>query len=263
MNLKRFIDENKLAIFFTILVVLAGSVYYLTSGSGSFMTEGATKIPFLEDARFKVAFDSDNSMVLFVSTKNNALAGLRTMDGNPIPEENTMVLGSDQAALLKLQRKEFKYGSSVRNYFGINTTIEGILAKTNTLIDDFHFLSVREFEQVNGDNNRIFVRMLDGVPKPFYKLGLNEKLPQKLKFANGSMNGYAPHDLDGSIYYPLVLGSKEAKLLQKEKRFTSTGDSIRNLFGRNFIVSGILEETNTSADRMYFVPLDEIDIKQS
>ena len=76
------------------------------------------------------------------------------------------------------------------------------------------------------------------------------------------MSGYESHNLDGKAYYPIIIGAKEAKVMREEKIFENTGDPIRNFFGRNFVVAGILEETNTSFDRLYFVPLGESDLKE-
>jgi hypothetical protein len=88
-------------------------------------------------------------------------------------------------------------------------------------------------------------------------LDINETVPLKFKLAEGSMSGYNVHNLDGKIYYPIIIGSKEAEMMREEKLFVSTGDAIRDLFGNNFIVAGVLEETNTSIDMLHFVPLNE------
>ena len=91
----------------------------------------------------------------------------------------------------------------------------------------------------------------------FYSLNISETPPKKFVLAEGSMSGYEIHDLGGEQYYPLVLGANEATMMREEHLFSRPGDVIRGFFGRNVVVVGVLNKTNTGLDIMHFIPLEE------
>lgn len=170
-----------------------------------------------------------------------------------------MTIGYAEAQMMREENLFAKPGDSLTNFFGIDKVyIGGVLEKTGTPVDDLHFLSLHNFEQATAEEGRVFSKLTpDKVPKMFYYLGLNEPVPAKFALAEGSMSGYEVHDLGGAEYYPLILGSNEAAMMREEKLFTGTGDVIRGFFGRNVVIIGVLERTNTSLDMMHFVPLKE------
>ena len=45
----------------------------------------------------------------------------------------------------------------------------------------------------------------------------------------------------------MIIGADEAQMMQDEKLFQAEGDLIRNLFGNDVIVAGVLPKTNTPA----------------
>ena len=163
------IPENKGAIAFALLLMLLGSGAYFASGAGtgSAMAKSGSS-PLFDAIRFKVAFGPDGVMHLFANTKNNALAGLATTAGNPIPEENSIVIGNSQAARVKDGGRFMKQGDPISGYFGIDTSLEGVLAKQGNAIDELYFLSSRQFEKVDGEKDRVFARVSpQGIPKLF------------------------------------------------------------------------------------------------
>ncbi len=262
MIFENLIKENKGAILFTILVMLIGSITYLSTDQNQMGAEKSDKSTF-QSIKFKVIFGPDGAMNLLATTKNNAMATLNSEEGNSIPEEDSVVLGSQVAARLKNAGIFSESGDIISSYFGISTTVEGILEKQNSIVDYISFLSATEFEKISGDADKVFSKItMDGSLKIFFKLLTNETLPQKFKLAEGSISGYELHDLDGEEYYPLILGAKEAKEMREEKLFTSTGDPIRDFFGKNFVVVGVLEETNTIIDYLHFVPLSENEVSE-
>lgn len=262
MIFENLIKENKGAILFTILVMLIGSITYLSTDQNQMSAEKNDQSTF-QSIKFKVIFGPDGAMNLLATTKNNAMATLNSEEGNSIPEEDSVVLGSQVAARLKNAGIFSESGDIISSYFGISTTVEGILEKQNSIVDYISFLSATEFEKISGDADKVFSKItMDGSLKIFFKLLTNETLPQKFKLAEGSISGYELHDLDGEEYYPLILGAKEAEMMREEKLFTSTGDPIRDFFGKNFVVVGVLEETNTIVDYLYFVPLNDDEITE-
>ncbi|MBI5228403.1 hypothetical protein HY988_07465 [Candidatus Micrarchaeota archaeon] len=258
MGLKEFISENKGAIAFSVIFMLLLSGLYFALGPKNLAIGQKEAGGLFDGAKFKTVSGPDGSLNIFVSAKSNKLAELKTSQGNPIPESNSIVLGSEAAANLKKQAKFSKVGNHLVNYFGINTTIEGVLQKRNDLADELVFLGSEQFDAVSGESNRAYVMMSkDGLPNLFFRLEQSDNFLGRFSFIEGGTEGYSTHDLGGNVYYPIILGYKQAKLLQDQKVFGTTGDTIKDLFGKHFVVNGILEETNTSMDRMYFVPLGQ------
>jgi len=55
-------------------------------------------------------------------------------------------------------------------------------------------------------------------------------------------------------YMSTYIGYDESKMMQKEKLFSQTYDTIIGLFGSNIIIAGLPKKTFTSLDMMHFVP---------
>lgn len=264
MGFDAFIGGNKGAIIFTVLLMLIGSVAYVATGNGTGdMTAKSENLSMVFGAiRFKAVVGSDGAIHLLANSKNNAMNVLKTSQGTSIPEEDSVVLGASEAAKVRGGNNALGVGAQLTSYFGINPKIQGILEKKDNILDEIAFLSASEYQNATGDETRVFAKLTaTGVPNVFYHLLTNESAPAKFRLAQGNLGGYEIHNLDGSEYYPMIVGAKEAKLMREEKLFSSTGDPIRNFFGKNFIVVGVLEETNTSIDRMHFAPLDASQLK--
>ncbi|MBI5223923.1 hypothetical protein HY990_05895 [Candidatus Micrarchaeota archaeon] len=252
MDVKQFFSENKGSIIFSLVFMIAISGVYFVLGATSFPISEKKTLGFLEDARYKVAFGVDGTPTVFVNAKNNELSALSVSEGNPIPEEDSIVIGADQQLQLKQENLFYRTGNHLVNYFEINTTIGGVLEKRNDLLDDLTFVSSNQFEKISGTEDKLFLKMTSkNEPKLFFKLEKPELEARSLVFLDGASNNYLTHDIAGRTYYPLVLGYKEAKKMQDEKLFRNTGDELTGFFDQNFIVVGILSETNTSLDRMY------------
>ncbi|HSB46465.1 MAG TPA: hypothetical protein VLD37_00510 [Candidatus Bilamarchaeum sp.] len=255
MNVMSIVSENRGAIIFALLVMAVGSAAYAFSDNLD-LGIGNDGKEVLETARFKVVSAPDGSSAIIANARNNALASLRAAEGNPVPEEDSVVLGAGAAMRMKELGQASRPGGHIIGYSGINATIEGVLAQSGSPMDDMVFLSARQFDEAGGDEGRVFSRTsVEGVPKMFFWLGMNETAPKGFEFAEGSRSGYSPHNLDGKTYYPIIIGAKEAEAMRSEKIFEDTGDTIRDFFGADFVVAGVLEETNTSIDRLHFIPL--------
>ena len=94
------------------------------------------------------------------------------------------------------------------------------------------------------------------VPKLFYKLGVDETPEFNITLKEGNFQNYnAIHEIVGEEYYPMIIGSKEAKMMREEKLFEKPGDIINNFFGKKVILVGIISETNSSLDMVHITPL--------
>ncbi|MBI5046762.1 hypothetical protein HZC07_03450 [Candidatus Micrarchaeota archaeon] len=256
MGFLDIISENKGAIAFVLLVILVGSVGYFVSGNLIGQEKNYSKV--FDGVRLKVAYNQDGTINILANSRNNALAKLQATEGNPVPEEESVVFGASEGARMNKTKRFQKIGDRISEFFGLNATAEGVLKKEDNAIDELTFLSRNDMDLVTGEEGKVFATVsVDGTPKLFFDLAINETVPKRFKLAEGGMSGYTKHDLDGTMYYPLIIGAKEAKVMRTQKLFSNTGDTIRGFFGKNFVVAGILEETGTSIDGLHFVPLNQ------
>ncbi|MEK6923839.1 MAG: hypothetical protein AABW54_01205 [Candidatus Micrarchaeota archaeon] len=259
MNFGGFIGENNKAIAFTLGVLIFGAAVYLTLAPGQEMPAGGVDAGFFEGMRLKVGFAPDGSMKLFASAKNNALSKLSAAEGNSVPEGGAMVIGYAEASAMRGEKLFSKPGDSIKGFFGIrNISVEGVLRKTGSPVDEMHFLDANAFDAIEGEEGRAFVKVTPGgEPKLFYKLGYTDELLKKIRLAEGSVAGYETHVLGATAYYPVFFGAAEAKLMRAEGKFADAGDTIEGFFGKNVVVAGVLEQTNASLDIMNFIPFNE------
>lgn len=87
--------------------------------------------------------------------------------------------------------------------------------------------------------------------KLFYFINENNSPKEFNNYFN--KNSFDKEFINGKIYSSLYIGSKEAKMMINKKLFKNIGDTISNLFGNDFVVKGILPETNSVLDNMHFV----------
>jgi hypothetical protein len=263
MGIAGWIGDNKGAIAFTAVVMILGTAGFFAFGAKSGMMGSGKADPAVYNGiTYKVAFAPDGTIKVFANAKNNALAKLEAVEGGSIPEEDSMTIGFAEAMMMKNESLFAKPGDSLINFFGIDRIyIGGVLAETGSPVDDLHFLGMNNFNRLEGEQGRVFSKLTpDSVPKMFYHLGIGEPVPEKFVLAEGSMSGYEIHDLGGVSYYPIVIGSKEAKMMRKENLFKQPGDVIRGFFGKNVVIVGVLQESGTALDMMHFVPLKENEI---
>lgn len=263
---KTFISELKIPIILTICILLLGSIVYFTSaekGMNAKTSRATDKIispSFYEGLRIKTVY-TDNSIKIFATAKNNELKKLAA-EGDNIPEIDTIVIGYDEAAMMKEEKLFSKPGDRIDGLFGIDTTVGGILAKTDTVLDYFHFVSDKEFTQVEGKEGKAYI-MLDDEQHPelHYTYLPGEKFPFELEFTEGNLDIYDIHDLGGTKYYPLILGAKEAAMMRSEKEFTDTGNIIQGFFGKNVVVVGVLKETDSALDILHITPFKKDELQ--
>ena len=103
--------------------------------------------------------------------------------------------------------------------------------------------------------NKIFTKKnAGGFIKLFYYYTKDE--PLGVQLSEGSINDYQIHTIGGQNYYPLILGSEEAKIMRQEGLFTNIGDPIKNFYGKNVVDVGVMKETGGALDSAYLIPLN-------
>ncbi len=256
---ENYLKGKEVSIILTIIVMVIGSfLYFGIDGIGNSLMMGGMKVnpDFFDGIRLKVAFNDEGQMKVFANVQNNKISKLRAEMGNPIPEENSMVIGYEEAMMMQDEELFKEPGDSLDGFFGIRTKLEGILRSSGGIVDYMHFLSVSQFEAIQERENKAFIRLSeDKLPKLFYQYKLEDGFLNKAEFESGGMGGYETHSIGGEKFYPIVIGSKEAEMMKSEKLFTKVGDSISGFFGKNVIISGILSETNTTRDFIHFTQL--------
>ncbi|MBS3075374.1 hypothetical protein J4429_02850 [Candidatus Pacearchaeota archaeon] len=105
------------------------------------------------------------------------------------------------------------------------------------------------------ENNFYIKTSSDGAQKLFYYHPVDEDI--NVQLSEGDIEEYQIHSIGGQNYYPLILGYEEAEIMRKEGLFSNIGDSIKNFFGKNVVVIGIMQKTEGALDRAYFIPLNK------
>ncbi len=260
-----FFSDKKLPVVLTFLILIVGSVFYFTGGLSEGMDKKSPESSSIYNQMyFKTAYTPEGQLKVFVLAKNNELAKYKSIEGDSIPESDTIIIGNSEAGMMKEEKLFSKTGDEIKDLFGVDVKIGGILEKTNGPMDDFHFVSEKTFSSIRGDYNKIFVKINDeGTPKLFYNYPLRDNSSLKFKLAEGKLEDYdAIHTIAGEKYYPILIGANEAKMMKEEKLFSKPGDMIKGLFGKNVIVIGVLEPTNTSLDMMHLSPLTKEDFSE-
>jgi len=254
---KAWISGEKYSILIVIAIIaVVGMVYFVFEGNSAGMDPiGKKETAAFNGMQLKLAFNDGNEAKVFALASNNALAKYAAMEGNPVPEEDSMVIGATEADTMKSENIFLQPGDRLIGFFGLNPTVEGVLAETGTPLDYFHFLSPLGFSAVNAYNGLVFIKMSGEEPKLFVSFLPGGKIPAP-KLAEGSLDGYEEHVIVGKKFYPIIIGSGEAALMRKEKVFNEIGDSFEK-FGQRFIVAGIMEKTGSAFDFAHFVPFGE------
>jgi hypothetical protein len=267
---KDYFKNKKLPIIITSLILVAGTMLYFLSGAyakAEMMDENreidmqkndmALDSSFFTNIQLKTAFAPDGNLKVFAYVDNSKLQKLEAEVGNHLTEEYSMIIGSKEAEMMIDEKLIAKPGDTLTDFFGINTTIGGILKETGTFIDDFHFLSKEQFNAIKGDTNKLSVRIKDeNTSKLFYTFDKRQAPPKNIKLAEGNVFMFSKKIINNETYYPVLLGSAEAKMMREENLFSKPGDTIDNFFGKNVFIAGVLKETNSAVDMMHIVEPD-------
>jgi len=250
-------------ILLTVGILLFGSLYYFVWGTpypGMKYVYGDVTV--YKDMKLKADYKG-GSLKVFAAANPAALAAYRAAEGESVPGENEIVIGSPEAAMMKREGLFKKPGDTITGLFGINPVVGGVLKRTFGLIDDMHLVSETEYQKIEGEEGRVFIVIKDNKsPKLFFVLATGADPPIQLPFAEGSLSEYTVREINGKQYYPVILGSGEAAMMKFERLFKKPGDTIEGFFGKNIVIAGILEKTNSIVDMAHISPLSEADIRE-
>ena len=201
------------------------------------IASGQTKINFAE-GNPKLFFGTDNlPQVVSVG------------EGTLVLNNDEMIIGYSEAAMMKEEGLIQGVGDSLTNFFGLPTVkVVGILEPTGTIIDDYHILNLATFTKMTTSADVKFVAENE-VIKIFYFLN-GSNTPEKLQ---QNIQNLAEVSIEGKSYLPVYIGSVEAQMMIDNGLFSDSGDVIENFFGNNVVVAGVLPETGTVLDMMHFV----------
>lgn len=257
------IKENKNIIMVSAIILILGVAgYYYTEGIADtrMQQKDYGDLSFFNSMRIKAAYAQDMSLKIFALADKEKLSAYTAIEGNNIPSERGIVIGYLEAEMMKEEKLFSKAGDKIDNLFGINITIVGILEKTDTIIDDIHFVSSQDYAKVEGIEGKLYIRLLDKTPKYFYKLDYGERVPKGFELAEGKIENYGQKEFNGKVYHPLIIGYDEAQMMREERLFWKIDDRIDGFFGNDVFIAGILKKSNTSIDMLHFLPLGEEEI---
>jgi Cu+-exporting ATPase len=205
---------------------------------------------FIAGGRTGIAFAEGDPKV-FLGVK--ALGGKEFMagEGTLELEDNEMVIGSEEAKMMREEDLFKNAGDEIKGFFGVaSMKVAGILEPTGTDIDGFHIVNPATFDRLDTFAG-IKVIMADGSPKYFYMVDAGN-VPEKLKGVMQASD-FSAVRIAGKTYEPVLIGSEEAKMMREEKLFANEGDLIDPFFGTRVIVSRVLPATNSFLDRLHFI----------
>ena len=181
-------------------------------------------------------------------------ASLKVTEGVAVLQDNEIILGASEAAMMKRLGLIKGVGDSLNDFFGLKSAkIVGILAPTNTMIDEYHLVNKNTFASLQNVAKLQYVAEKE-IIKEFYTV-TDKNMPEKFAGIIGNFNLI---EKNGKKYKPVYIGSAEAQMMINKKLISKDGDTIDNLFGNDVIVAKILSKTKTSMDMMHFVGPDFI-----
>lgn len=223
------------------------------SGLNNFVASNKTKINFAEGTP-KLFLGAD-SLPVQLKAKEGVLA----------LNNDEIIMGYDEAMMMIEENLIKGPGDSLKDFFGLpSVKVVGILEPTGTVIDGYHFVNNATLAKMTNYATVKYVAEKE-IMKVFYfvvaapvvtttasvvSTPVNLPTPEKLK---NDIQGFDVVTLGGKKYWPIYIGSSEAKMMIESKLFSKVGDTIVNLFGNDVIIAGILPETKTVLDTMHFV----------
>ena len=259
--MKNFLKENKLSIIMTLIILILGSIAYFGVSDRKEMPNSKVIDPKIyESMKIKTDYTQEGGIKIFANSEELKNTDIKAEEGKKIAESNKIIIGYDEANMMKEEKLFSNINDEIKNLFGADILIGGILEKTNSPIDDMHFLSNETFDRIEGDEDKLFIKMKDNTPKLFLNYEKQDKEKIAVSLIEGNIEEYNVLKIGDRVYYPLIIGYKEAKMMKEEKLFSKPGDTITNLFGKDFIVIGIAKETNTSLDMMHMTPLQKSEL---
>lgn len=221
-----------------------------TKGMGKPVSEQMMeKIGVLFSSGVKINFAEGNPKV-FVTTESLGPA-LAKVEGDSEIGDNSMIIGAEEAKMMKEEKLIQKPGDTLKNFFGISEMrVSGIAEITGTELDRMHIVNRNTFAKIISVAE-VKVALNAKETKLFYVVS-EENIPDKFQKVI-TANPFSLISIGEKKYHPIYIGSREAKIMMDENLFTEEGDRLDDFFGNNVIIAGILPETGTLLDNFHFV----------
>lgn len=131
----------------------------------------------------------------------------------------------------------------------------GTLNETGTELDSFAIMNRKTFDMLP-DHGGIRTVSTNGALRLFFIIATSsvDMFPDSIKGSLGNVGKMV--ELDGTGYQSVVLGSRLAEKLRIANQSFKLNDRFENLLGKRAVITGILPETYTLLDEMYFVGSD-------
>lgn len=144
---------------------------------------------------------------------------------------SSVVLGYEEAKMMKAEGLFSEVGDSLTNFFGLPTVkIVGIAKPTNTPLDEFHFFDAGSYSSLVAQDNIFIKQTPDNQIKLFVVSDQAES--------------------------NIALGFSEAKMMISEKLITGVGSTLKDFFGNDVVISSINRRTFTPSDMFHYVGSD-------
>jgi len=204
---------------------------------GSLFTNGKTKINFAE---------GNPKLFLEVASLDSKL--IKISEGTSVLRKNEMIVGYDEAMMMKKEKLINKPGDTLSDFFGIpSMKVVGILAPTGTALDTYHLVNPETFSLLQNGGTVVTVTEDNGGVELFYYI--SSQIPEKYK---GNIGSFDLLPLGKKQYVPMYFGSEQARMMIQNGEFKKIGDTLEEQ-GVDVIVAGILPKTGTMLDEMHFV----------
>ena len=162
-----------------------------------------------------------------------------------------MIIGYDEALMMKREKLFSKPGDELHDFFGLKTIkIVGILAPTKTMVDEVHIVNAVWFKGFDIQKSLVISADEKNVLELFYLYDTGT-IPLKLKdIINPSKTSY---ELNGKSYIALYPGYTEGHIMMKWKEFSKVGDILQEKWN-DVIVAWLPKRTYTALDMIHFLP---------
>jgi len=212
----------------------------------------------LAEGSIKINFTNGDPKA-FVTLNMDRIKDLKLFEGAKTLEDNSMLIGYDEAMMMKKENLFGKPGDALNAFFGVETMkIVGVLAPTGTILDKMHIVNGNTYKALKSSASIETAKSEDGTTKFFYIIKGN--VPERLKDSMQDTS-FNPVVIGGKTFQPVYIGNAEAATMVNEKIFEKEGDRIENFFGINAIISGILPKTDTILDNFHYISVNAVDGK--
>lgn len=205
---------------------------------------------FIADGQTKIDFAEGNPKLFLLPTSIDGNM-LKVKEGTTNLGKNEMIIGYDEAMMMKEEKLITGPGSTLKNFFGVpEMKVVGILEPTGTILDKYHVVNGDTFQTLTNSATIKTILAPDSSVKLFYMV--NNNVPEKL-IDTIPADGLNPFYISKLKYLPIYIAADEADMMKKENLFQQEGDLLEGFFGNDVIVAGIAPKTNTALDYLHFM----------